>query len=83
MVSKEKESKFEDALVKLEKIVQELESGDLDLEKAIKKFEEGSKLRDFCVAKLKETNTRVEMVIKDKLGDGTDLPVKDLEETGE
>ena len=39
---------FEQALQLLEKIVQELESGDLPLEKATRKFEEGIQLTRFC-----------------------------------
>ena len=35
---------FEQSMQQLEQIVQELESGDLPLEKAIKKFEEGTQL---------------------------------------
>ena len=38
---------FEQSIKQLEKIVQELEDGDLPLEKAIKKFEEGIKLTRF------------------------------------
>ena len=39
---------FESAMKKLEQIVGELESGDLPLEKALKKFEEGVQLSTFC-----------------------------------
>jgi exodeoxyribonuclease VII small subunit len=59
---------FEKAMNKLEKIVQELESTDLPLEKAIKKFEEGVQLSKFCSEKLDETEKRVTILLKDQNG---------------
>ena len=44
----EKSKDFESSLEKLEKIVSELEEGDLPLEKSIKAFEEGIKLTRHC-----------------------------------
>jgi len=46
---------FENAMKRLETIVQELESGDLVLDEALKKFQEGVKLSKFCSRKLDET----------------------------
>ncbi|HAY39400.1 MAG TPA: exodeoxyribonuclease VII small subunit [Desulfobacteraceae bacterium] len=57
---------FEKAMNKLEQIVQELESADLPLEKAIKKFEEGVQLSKFCSEKLDETEKRITMLLKDQ-----------------
>ena len=57
---------FEKAMNRLEKIVQELESTDLPLEKAIKKFEEGVQLSKFCSEKLDETEKKVTILLKDK-----------------
>jgi exodeoxyribonuclease VII small subunit len=57
---------FEKAMNKLEKIVQELESTDLPLEKAIKKFEEGVQLSKFCSEKLDETEKRITILLKDQ-----------------
>ena len=57
---------FEKAMNKLEKIVQELESTDLPLEKAIKKFEEGVQLSRFCSEKLDETEKRITILLKDQ-----------------
>jgi len=57
---------FEKAMEKLEKIVQELESADLPLEKAIKKFEEGVQLSKFCSEKLDETEKRITVLLKDQ-----------------
>ena len=52
---------FEQALQLLEKIVQELESGDLPLEKAMSKFEEGIQLTRFCSQKLDETEQKINL----------------------
>lgn len=62
--------KFEDALKKLEKIVDELESGNLDLDKALQKFEEGIRLSRFCNEKLEKTEKKVEMLVKKTDGSG-------------
>jgi exodeoxyribonuclease VII small subunit len=50
---------FEDALEKLEEIVEQLESGELSLEEALKKFEEGIKLSRFCQRKLNDTEQKI------------------------
>ena len=47
----------------LEQIVQEMESGDLPLEKAIQKFEEGIRLTRYCTEKLDETEKRVTLLM--------------------
>lgn len=56
--------KFEDALEKLEKIVREMEAGNLPLDSALKSFEEGIRLIRFCSAKLDETQRRVEHLLE-------------------
>ena len=66
-MAKEKDLKFEEAIDQLDTIVRKLETGDLPLDEAIKVFEEGTRLRKFCEEKLKETERRVEMIIKEKL----------------
>mgnify|MGYP001770409042 CR=1 FL=1 len=55
--------KFEDALEKLEKIVREMEAGDLPLDSALKSFEEGIRLIRFCQTKLEESERRVEQIL--------------------
>jgi len=55
---------LEKALADLESLVDELESGDLPLEKAMKKFEEGIKLTRSCQAALKEAEQKVEILLK-------------------
>jgi len=65
---------FEKAMKKLEGIVQELESGDLPLEKAIKKFEEGVQLSKFCSNKLDETEKRITLLMQDADGNVFEKP---------
>ncbi|MCK5416910.1 MAG: exodeoxyribonuclease VII small subunit, partial [Desulfobacterales bacterium] len=55
---------FEQSIKQLEQIVQELEDGDLHLEKALKKFEEGMKLTKLCSEKLDETEKKVSILLK-------------------
>ncbi len=55
---------LEKSLADLESIVDELESGDLPLEKAMKKFEDGIKLTRSCQVALKEAEQKVEILLK-------------------
>ena len=64
-----KSKKFEDALKRLEEIVEKLESGDLPLDKSLSLFEEGTKLARFCTQKLNEAEKKVSMLVKNKEGD--------------
>jgi len=59
-----KKFNLEKSLADLENIVDELESGDLPLEKAMKKFEEGIKLTRGCQTALKEAEQKVEILLK-------------------
>jgi exodeoxyribonuclease VII small subunit len=65
---------FESAMKQLEAIVQELESIDLPLEKAIKKFEDGVQLAKFCSEKLDETEKRISILLKDQNGQVIERP---------
>jgi exodeoxyribonuclease VII small subunit len=65
---------FEQALKELEQIVQDLESGDLPLEKAIKKFEEGVALSKFCAEKLDESEKKITILTQDAAGSVVDMP---------
>ncbi|HSA80643.1 MAG TPA: exodeoxyribonuclease VII small subunit [Geminicoccaceae bacterium] len=53
---------FEHALAELEKIVQDLERGQLDLEAAIQAYERGTALKEHCDRKLKEAKLRVDRI---------------------
>ncbi len=65
---------FEQSMEQLEQIVQELESGDLPLEKAIKKFEEGIQLSKLCAKRLDETEKKVSLLLEDEQGNITEAP---------
>ncbi len=69
------ELKFEEALARLEKIVQALEGGETTLEEALKLFEEGVQLARFCNRKLDEAETKIEILIDE----GQVLPADHLE----
>jgi exodeoxyribonuclease VII small subunit len=53
---------FEQALAELEKIVQDLERGQLDLDAAITAYERGTQLKLHCEGKLREAQLRVEKI---------------------
>jgi exodeoxyribonuclease VII small subunit len=59
---------FEMAMKQLEQIVQDLETGDMPLEKAIKKFEEGIKVSKYCSEKLDESEKRITLLMRDSDG---------------
>ncbi|HEY7095111.1 MAG TPA: exodeoxyribonuclease VII small subunit [Terriglobales bacterium] len=56
--------KFEECLDRLDKIVQELEKGDLPLEKSLVLFEEGMQLSSVCRKQLDEAEGKVEILLK-------------------
>jgi exodeoxyribonuclease VII small subunit len=60
---------LEKALSDLEELVEELESGDLPLEEAMKKFEDGIKLTRSCQTALKDAEQKVEVLLKSAGGD--------------
>jgi exodeoxyribonuclease VII small subunit len=62
---------LEKALSDLETLVEELESGDLPLEKAMKKFEDGIKLTRSCQSALKDAEQKVEILLKSTAGEDT------------
>ena len=70
-----KKQTFEKAMEKLEKIVEELESGDPPLDIALKKFEEGMKLSRFCSEKLDEMEQRISVLIKTEADEIVEEPV--------
>ena len=64
----EKNKDFESSLKKLEKIVSELEGGDLPLEKSIKAFEEGIKLTRHCQIMLSEAELKIKKLVDSEDG---------------
>ena len=55
---------FEASLEELEKVVKELEGGDLPLERALALFEKGVGLSETCRRQLLDAETRVEILLK-------------------
>ena len=58
------EIKFEKALERLEKIVEDLEAGNIPLEDALKKYEEGVKLSALCQKRLSQAEKKIEVLTK-------------------
>ena len=56
------EKNFEQAILELESIVHQLESGDLSLEETLKQFEHGMKLSQFCQTALTDAQKKVEQL---------------------
>jgi len=61
-------TRFEDALRRLEGVVERLEEGEIPLEEALKLFEEGVKLSRLCHQKLDEAEKRIELLTRDAEG---------------
>lgn len=69
--------KFEEALKKLERIVAELEAGDIALDKAIKKYQEGMQLCKQCLDLLDNAEKKIQICLKDKDGNVKIKPFKE------
>ena len=68
---------YESAMKQLEQIEQELETGELSLELAMKKFEEGIQLSRFCTKKLDETEQRIAVLLQDSAGSVQEVPFEE------
>ena len=55
---------FESSLEQLEAIVEELESGSLDLDKMLNLFEKGMQLTQLCRTQIKDVEERISTIIK-------------------
>lgn len=73
-VVKKKSDQFEDALKKLQELVEKLEKGDLPLEDAMECFSEGIRISKLCHSKLEEAEKKVEMLLKDQQGEWASAP---------
>jgi exodeoxyribonuclease VII small subunit len=60
---------FEAALAELEKIVQDLESGQTDLERSIEMYERGALLKAHCEKRLEAARLRVEKIVMEPGGE--------------
>jgi exodeoxyribonuclease VII small subunit len=63
-----KSKSFETQLGALERIVRELERGDLPLEESLKLFEEGVRLSRECQERLSQAERRIEVLLRDGEG---------------
>lgn len=70
------ELKYDEALKRLEKLVAELDTSELDLEARLKKFEEGTKLARLLLKKLDQAKKKVELLVKTQMGDASLVPVE-------
>jgi exodeoxyribonuclease VII small subunit len=70
---------FEEALQKLEAIVETMEAGDLPLETLIARYEEGTRLAKICQEKLAEAELKIQQLEKDAAGEMKLKPI-DLSE---
>lgn len=72
------EIKFEEALKRLEKIVEELEKGELSLDEALKKYQEGLELSRACSQRLDSARKKIDVMAKNKKGE---FELKPLDES--
>jgi exodeoxyribonuclease VII small subunit len=71
MAEKKEEIKFEKAMKRLESIVDELEKGEMDIDKSLEAFEEGIKMSRLCSKKLNEAEQKIEQLTKNEKGELT------------
>ncbi len=69
MAEKKEEIKFEKAMKRLESIVDELEKGEMDIDKSLEAFEEGIKMSRLCSKKLNEAERKIEQLTKNEKGE--------------
>jgi exodeoxyribonuclease VII small subunit len=74
------EMKFEDALKKLERIIEDLEKGDLTLDEALKKYQEGVELSRVCAQRLENAKKKIDLLTKNKKGEFDLKPLEEAEE---
>ena len=67
-MSNAKPKNFETSLEELERIVRELEQGELTLEKSLELFEQGVKLSRECQERLNQAERRIEILMRDNQG---------------
>ena len=62
MEKNKKKQTFENSIKKLEDIVEQLESGKIDLEESVSLYEAGVKLKIFCQERLKEVELKIKTI---------------------
>lgn len=81
MSSNEQPKSFEASLEALEQIVQQLEQGDLPLEKSLELFEQGIGLSRQCQDRLNQAERRIEILLRDNQGRTTVSPFEGAKTT--
>ena len=76
MPKAETEPPFEEAMQKLESIVDAMESGELPLEALMAKFEDGTRLAKICQAKLAQAEVKIQQLEKNTAGELMLKPVE-------
>lgn len=71
---------FEDALIQLENIVRELESGRIKLDDAVKAYEKAMALKQLCENRLKNAQLKIEKIEITPNGDLNTTPLDNIEE---
>ncbi len=61
----EKKQTYEEALIKLEKIIEEIESNEITLDESLKKYQTGIGLIKFCQEKLSEVEQKIKILDSD------------------
>ncbi len=74
------ELSFEDALIQLENIVRELESGRIKLDDAVKAYERAVSLKQLCEKKLKDAQLKIEKIEISPNGEISTTPLDKVEE---
>jgi exodeoxyribonuclease VII small subunit len=73
-MAKKKGEHFEDALKRLQVIVEKMERGDLPLEEAVESYSEGIRLVQYCHQRLEEAESKVQILLQGRQGDCTVSP---------
>ena len=71
---KEKNLSFEEALQRLETLVDVMERGQLALEELLERYEEGTRLAALCTEKLAAAEKRIEMITRNAAGEAQVVP---------
>ena len=71
---------FEEALLKLETIVRELEAGRIKLDDAVTAYTQAVNLKNFCEQKLKDAQLKIEKIETSSSGELTTTPLDKIEE---
>ena len=80
MDKKISEMTFESALQELEQIVTKLESGEIELENAVKSYEYGMSLQKHCQDKLSQAKMKIEKINNDGSVEKINIDLSDLDE---